>query len=218
MSSFGFMQSLSSWYGLSIMTVLAGLSVYLFALIILKAKFFRKIAMDPAKLLQDTQEAIASKDSKLMNMLKHHRADDPPLKVLVSKGLANLHLTENEMNELFKITRRQQKARMDKGLSSFGTLSTIAPFLGLLGTVIGIIESFHGMAQSGAAGANVVGSGVAAALWATAAGLCVAIPAVVAYNYFLNKIKTTMLEMESASTELIFLFKSGKRHHVGTMD
>ena len=168
--------------------------------------------MDGHKLLQDTHEAVLSKDSKLFTALKHHRTDDPPLKVLVSKGLSNLHLNEGEMTELFRITRKQQRARMDKGLSTFGTISTISPFLGLLGTVIGIIESFNGMAQSGAAGANVVGSGVAAALWTTAAGLCVAIPAVVSYNVFAAKVKGIALEMESASAELLLLFKSGKRH------
>ncbi len=212
MNTFGLAESVSSWYGATVMIIIGGMSVYLFALIILRAIFFRKISVDSTKLLNDTQHAILTEDSKKLEELTHARATDAPIRIIIANAITNQHLQDSELAELLKVTRKRQKARLEKGLSEFGTLSTIAPFVGLLGTVLGIVESFHNLAQSGTAGPNVVGSGVAAALWATAAGLCVAIPAVVAYNIFGSKIKELTLEMETVATELVLLIKVNRNH------
>ncbi len=215
MNTFGLAESVSSWYGAAVMLVIGGMSVYLFALIILRGIFFRKINLDSQKLLNDAQHAILTDDTKLLTELSHARATDAPIRILVANAITNQHLPDQELGDLMKVTRKRQKARLDKGLSEFGTLSTIAPFVGLLGTVLGIVESFYNLAQSGTAGPNVVGSGVAAALWATAAGLCVAIPAVVAYNVFSTKIRALALEMETVATELGLLIKVSRTHANG---
>lgn len=215
MNTFGLAESVSSWYGAAVMLVIGGMSVYLFALIILRAVFFRKINVDSQKLLNETQHAILTDDTKLLTELSHARATDAPIRIMVANAITNQHLQDSELSDLLKVTRKRQKARLDKGLAEFGTLSTIAPFVGLLGTVLGIVESFYNLAQSGSAGPNVVGSGVAAALWATAAGLCVAIPAVVAYNVFSSKIRTLALEMETVATELGLLIKVNRNHSNG---
>ena len=208
---FGIQQSISSWYGLLIMVGLAGMSVYLVALIIVRAMFFRKMGVDSRKLLGDAQRAFASNDARILSELGTQRATDPPVKILLGSAIANQNLSEPELSEVLGIVRARQKERLTKGLPSFGTMATIAPFIGLLGTVMGIIESFHSLAQSGAAGPNVVSSGVAAALWATAAGLCVAIPSVIAYNVFNHRAKETLTELEVLGRELIILFRN-QRH------
>lgn len=212
MNTFGLAESISSWYGATVMFVIGSMSIYMFALIILRGIFFRKINVDSQKLLNDTQHAILTEDSKMLAELTNARATDAPIRILIANAITNQHLEDTELTELLKVARKRQKARLEKGLSAFGTMSTIAPFVGLLGTVLGIVESFYSLAQSGAAGPNVVGSGVAAALWATAAGLCVAIPAVIAYNVFGGKIKALLLEMETVATELVLLFKVNKNH------
>jgi len=97
-------------------------------------------------------------------------------------------------------------AEMKKGLGNLATISTTAPFIGLFGTVIGIINSFRGMAASGSGGLGAVSAGIAEALAATALGLAVAIPAVWLYNYFLNKIERFNVEMSNASSELVDYF------------
>jgi biopolymer transport protein ExbB len=97
-------------------------------------------------------------------------------------------------------------AEMKKGLGSLATISTTAPFIGLFGTVIGIINAFRGMAASGSGGLGAVSAGIAEALAATALGLFVAIPAVWLYNYFQNKIERFQVEMSNASSELIDYF------------
>ena len=93
-----------------------------------------------------------------------------------------------------------------KGVGALATIATTAPFIGLFGTVIGIINAFRGMAQSGAGGLGSVSAGIAEALVTTALGLFVAIPAVWLYNYFLNKIDRFQVEMSNSASELIDYF------------
>jgi biopolymer transport protein ExbB len=97
-------------------------------------------------------------------------------------------------------------AEMKKGLGNLATISTTAPFIGLFGTVIGIINAFRGMAISGSGGLGAVSSGIAEALATTALGLFVAVPAVWMYNYFLNKIERFQVEMSNSSSQLIDYF------------
>jgi biopolymer transport protein ExbB/biopolymer transport protein TolQ len=97
-------------------------------------------------------------------------------------------------------------AEMKKGLGNLATISTTAPFVGLFGTVIGIINAFRGMAISGSGGLGAVSSGIAEALATTAFGLFVAVPAVWMYNFFLNKVERFNVEMSNASSQLIDYF------------
>lgn len=97
-------------------------------------------------------------------------------------------------------------AEMKKGLGNLATISTTAPFVGLFGTVIGIINAFRGMALSGSGGLGAVSAGIAEALATTALGLFVAVPAVWMYNYFLNKIERFQVEMSNSSSQLIDYF------------
>ena len=97
-------------------------------------------------------------------------------------------------------------AEFKKGLGGLATIATTAPFIGLLGTVIGIINAFRGMAASGAGGLGSVSAGIAEALVTTALGLFVAIPAVWLYNLFLNKIERFQVEMSNSASELIDYF------------
>jgi biopolymer transport protein ExbB/biopolymer transport protein TolQ len=98
-----------------------------------------------------------------------------------------------------------------KGLGNLATISTTAPFVGLFGTVIGIINSFRGMALSGSGGIGAVSAGIAEALFATAIGLGVAIPAVWLYNHFTNRIERFNVEMKNASSELVDYFLKNRR-------
>jgi biopolymer transport protein ExbB len=95
---------------------------------------------------------------------------------------------------------------MKKGLGNLATISTTAPFVGLFGTVVGIINAFRGMALSGSGGLGAVSAGIAEALATTALGLFVAVPAVWMYNYFLNKIERFQVEMSNSSSQLVDYF------------
>jgi biopolymer transport protein ExbB len=125
-----------------------------------------------------------------------------PLAAVVRMGLQNFSLGAKGVTELMEATALEEKMKLERYLSILGTMGNIAPFIGLLGTVVGIIRAFHDLAVSGSGGPSVVSAGIAEALITTAAGLVVAIPAVIAYNYFLRRVGTIMSEIEAASKKV----------------
>ena len=93
-----------------------------------------------------------------------------------------------------------------KGSGLLATVGSTAPFVGLLGTVMGIVNAFQSMAASGSGGLGTVSAGIAEALITTAFGLFVAVPAVWAYNYFAGKVEGFNVEMDNSSSELLDYF------------
>ncbi|MGE5235322.1 MAG: MotA/TolQ/ExbB proton channel family protein [Acidobacteriota bacterium] len=108
-------------------------------------------------------------------------------------------------------------ADFKRGTGGLATIGATAPFVGLFGTVIGIINAFRGMAITGSGGLGAVSAGIAEALVTTALGLGVAIPAVWLYNYFMQKVERFQVEMNNSSSELIdfFIKQAGGTHAVG---
>src|SRR5262245_13496307 len=104
-------------------------------------------------------------------------------------------------------------AEFRRGLSGLATIGSTAPFVGLFGTVFGIINAFVGMGESASAGISAVAGGIAEALVTTAVGLAVAVPAVWLFNYFTSKVDNFVVEMDNSSAELIdfFLKQRGKK-------
>jgi biopolymer transport protein ExbB/biopolymer transport protein TolQ len=103
-------------------------------------------------------------------------------------------------------------AELKRGVSTLATIGSSAPFVGLLGTVVGIINAFKGISTEKATGLGAVAGGISEALVTTAVGLGVAIPAVWAYNYFSNRVEAFDVEMGNSSSELVdyFLKRSQK--------
>ena len=95
---------------------------------------------------------------------------------------------------------------LQQGVSSLATIGSTAPFVGLLGTVVGVITAFQGIAASGSGGIGAVSAGIAEALVETALGLVVAIPAVWFYNYLTGRIEYFNVEMDNSSSELVDYF------------
>jgi biopolymer transport protein ExbB/biopolymer transport protein TolQ len=92
---------------------------------------------------------------------------------------------------------------LKRGLSGLATIGATAPFVGLFGTVVGIINAFRGMALTGSGGIGAVSAGISEALIATAFGLFVAVPAVWAFNYFTTRVEGFTVEMDNSASELI---------------
>ena len=97
-------------------------------------------------------------------------------------------------------------AEMERGLSGLATIGSTAPFVGLLGTVIGIIDAFQEIQGTNTTGVSAVAGGISEALVTTALGLTVAIPAVMMFNYFTTKIRAFDVEMDNSSSELVDYF------------
>jgi biopolymer transport protein TolQ len=105
-----------------------------------------------------------------------------------------------------------QIAKQEAYLPFLATTGNVTPFIGLLGTVLGIIDAFQAIGQMGTASITAVAPGVAEALVATAAGLFTAIPAVIAYNYFLTKIRRSVFRAEAFSIEFLNALQTRARH------
>jgi len=117
---------------------------------------------------------------------------------------ASLELVTSALRDSMSETLIQLK----KGLGFLATIGSTAPFIGLFGTVVGIINAFRSIAATGSGGMSVVSGGIAEALVSTALGIFVAIPAVMAFNHFTGKIETFHVEMNRASSQLVnCLFK-----------
>ena len=99
--------------------------------------------------------------------------------------------------------KEREVADLKKGLGGLATIGSTAPFVGLFGTVVGIINAFRAMAQSGSGGLGSVSAGIAEALVTTAFGLLVAIPAVWMFNYFSNRVEGFAVDLDDVAAEII---------------
>jgi len=115
------------------------------------------------------------------------------------------------VNRAIDRVKEREVANLKKGLGGLASISSAAPFIGLFGTVVGIINAFRSMAASGQGGLGAVSAGIAEALFTTAVGLVVAIPAVMVFNYFTNSIEQFVVDMNDVSSELIsFVLREGR--------
>ena len=120
-------------------------------------------------------------------------------------GLSRDDLVDSVRRSIQRATALTQ-SDLKKGVNSLATIGTTAPFVGLLGTVVGVINAFVGIAATGSGGIGAVSAGIAEALVETALGLFVAIPAVWFYNYLSNRLEYFNVEMDNSSSELVDYF------------
>jgi len=120
-------------------------------------------------------------------------------------GLSRDDLVDSVRRSIQRATALTQ-SDLKKGVNSLATIGTTAPFVGLLGTVIGVINAFVGIAATGSGGIGAVSAGIAEALVETALGLVVAIPAVWFYNYLTGRLDYFNVEMDNSSSELVDYF------------
>ena len=127
------------------------------------------------------------------------------------EGLRNFSKGPASVEEVMTSRWLRERLKLDKRLIVLSTLGNNAPFIGLFGTVLGIIKAFNDLAASGQSGVAVVMAGISSALVATAFGILVAIPAVVANNYFVSRLKQMQANTESLSRVLLAYLKSEHR-------
>ena len=130
-------------------------------------------------------------------------------KVVEGNGASEGSALSTDLGGIENVSRALRRAtnseitRLEKYLTFLATTGSTSPFIGLFGTVWGIMTAFEGIGKTGSASLAVVAPGIAEALIATAIGLVAAIPAVMAYNHFQNKIRVLVKEMDSFSTEFL---------------
>jgi biopolymer transport protein ExbB len=171
-------------------------SVVSIAMILERFFFLGKIGRENKAFRAQSRTLLESADlNQIENLAKN---DSLPQRGLLL-GLKHVKAYGDKgLEEIFNSYMIIERPRLEKFLNFLATVGSNAPFVGLLGTVMGIMKAFNDLAQNSAAGNEVVMLGIAHALVATAIGLFVAIPAVVAYNYYQKAVKETVQSVEIA--------------------
>jgi biopolymer transport protein ExbB len=135
-----------------------------------------------------------------LSICEKHRG---PFANIIRVGLENRHLLKEEIKETLNDQGRQEVRYLERGLIILETIAGIAPLLGLLGTVIGILKVFDVISTMGVGQATAMAGGISEALITTIVGLSIGIPALVGYNYFINKAEGFILDIEKYSSLLL---------------
>lgn len=179
-----------------VLWLLLALSVISVAIVIERLLFFSKMRLDFPTFSQDVSETLVKNDYEGLRKL----CDRAPAALetqVVMRALNHKDKGTQAMGESMTGYLVGTRQHLDKGLVVLGTLGNNAPFIGLFGTVIGIIKAFHDLSVNPQGGPSVVMSGISEALIATAVGLMVAIPAVIAFNGLQRLIKRRVANAET---------------------
>ena len=130
-------------------------------------------------------------------------ANNSPLGRVLAAGLVNRHHPREIMKESIEDTGRQVVVELERYLNTLGTIASITPLLGLLGTVIGMIKVFAAITAHGVGNPSVLAGGISEALITTAAGLSVAIPSLIFYRYFRGKVDELVIKMEEEALKIV---------------
>lgn len=187
----------ASWIAQLVLFLLAVISIVSWAVIVFKWRELRRAAQDSEAFLEVYHEGSLDRAYAAARQLDHSPlaavflagyAEAGRIQRYADKALAR-GLDEGQMRRLareIEWTASREGLRLERGLSFLATAGSASPFIGLFGTVIGIINAFHNIGQAGTASLAVVAPGIAEALIATAVGLFAAIPATIAYNAFVG--------------------------------
>jgi biopolymer transport protein ExbB/TolQ len=199
-------------FGGAVMVCLALLSVFSVGMIIDKHRRFRSASRQTEKFKQEFKKFLHGGDVQdLIKAAQPYQSSYVAQVVLAGiteyDGVresgrdpgASLELVTSALRDSMSETLIQLR----QGLGFLATIGSTAPFIGLFGTVVGIINAFRSIAATGSGGMSVVSGGIAEALVSTALGIFVAIPAVVAFNHFTGKIETFHVQMNRASSQLV---------------
>ncbi len=128
---------------------------------------------------------------------------------MLAAGIGNAKRGREIMKEAMEESAAQVSHDMERYLTSLGVIASISPLLGLLGTVVGMIKVFTALMLEGAGNANVLAGGISQALITTAAGLSVAIPALMFHRFFLRRVDELMVTMEQEASKLVEIMQGG---------
>ena len=180
-------------------------SVAALALVIERLSSLRRMRVAPVRLLDEVISVTRAHlpPSDVVNKL----ADNSVLGTVLAAGLraviAEPRITEPALRNTFETAGRVAVHRLERYLNTLGTIASAAPLLGLMGTVIGMIEIFGSQAPGGGSNPALLAHGISVALYNTAFGLMIAIPTLMFYRYFRGLVDAYTLDMEQASDRLV---------------
>lgn len=196
-----------------ILIILILLSVYSISVILERYFRLRRAINYSRRLIAYCRQPLQMGNyAKIEDACRKDAVKNTPAAVLLMRLCKERNRSREEVEKIAAGVIDFETAKLQRRLSVLGTLGSITPFIGLFGTVIGVMHAFKDLAANTAAagGASVVAAGIAEALVNTAAGLFVAIPAVIAYNYFLSKTIYFAQELDSIAQDFVYSRSSAK--------
>jgi biopolymer transport protein ExbB len=184
-----------------IMMVLAVCSILSWAVILERGLRYWRATRGSERL--SARVAKLARAGKVADAMELAQAEEGCVAEVLKAGLAQEGRDRAQLSDSMERRAAEQVMDLESRIGVLGTLASVAPYIGLLGTVLGIINAFRALAESKEAGAAVVSAGIAEALVATAAGLIVAVPSAIAYNAYARKAASLDTRMALASSELV---------------
>ncbi|MEI7640729.1 MAG: MotA/TolQ/ExbB proton channel family protein [bacterium] len=181
--------------------LLIALSVISWWIIIDRLIRFTKIKNNTKEFMEKLKNLIVKDDE--VGAMTLCETTPGPVSEVVREGLRHRKKDKAKIESAMQRALNSESERMQFSLGILGSIGNVAPFVGLFGTVLGIMRAFKDIAMASGAGPSVVANGIAEALVTTAFGLVVAVPAVIAYNYFMRFVDSVETEAVNASSELI---------------
>ena len=208
---FGEMSLVGFFLASPTMVVLALCSIVTVGFTIERVLYFMSSRTDTRKFMGELAAHVKSGNAK--NAMDYCKQSKTPVARIMAQGLTHMNRTRDELQQRLDTAIDLETVEMERNIGVLGTMSNIAPLLGLFGTVVGIIRAFAAIARTGSGGGAVVAMGVSEALMTTAAGIIVAVIATVAFNYFVRQIRTRTAHLEDARESFFTIWN---QHHQQT--
>jgi len=191
--------------GGSVMYILLALSVLSLTIVFERAWSLRRSVVIPLSEVSLIEKAV--REGNVKQAMETCKTHNTAMSRILWVALANRGVRRSVMKEILEESGRQEVAHLDRFIGVLGLIAAIAPLLGLLGTVIGMIEVFQQISLVGVGKADVLAGGISKALNTTAFGLVVAIPSIVAYRFYESRVDRFVIEIEAHALRFVELLK-----------
>lgn len=195
-----------------VLWLLVGLSILSIGVMIERALFFWARRVELLELEQDAKKAL--RDGTASFKKKYRGSQAMPVLVAL-RGIEEADNGIDAVGEAMNSQKTRSKQDHERYLAVLGTLGNNAPFIGLFGTVLGVIMAFNDLSQDAQGGAEAVHASISEALVATAVGLLVAIPAVIAFNFFNRKVREAVTTTDAVAHTILSEMHSQSHHNGG---
>ena len=164
----------------------------------------RKRVINP-KMVEQVERLLL--DRKILEAVSYCKKHPAPMLNVLLVAILNYEKSEEKLKEVLEEAGRQEVPIIKKYLTTLGTIASVSPLLGLLGTVIGMIGVFSELSAGGVVQANQLAGGISEALLTTACGMVIAMPTLAFYNHFTSKMQNLIIEMEKISLRMVRVLK-----------
>lgn len=210
-------QGIGTWFdiirqGGILMWPIMATSVVALAISIERFFSLRRATIDTREFMDNIRNVL--RQNRIAEALQMCEETQGPISRIMKAGILKHDKSKADIREAIEDAGHLEVPRLERYLSALATCANIAPLIGLLGTVQGMIKAFAQIQhKQGQVNPSDLAEGIGNALVTTAAGLCVAIPTLIVFNYFVSRVENMVLEMEVSSSELVDLLTKDKGNH-----